>query len=376
MQNGSRKTLTLIQCNATLEVLHAHLVRAKHSDDDRDWILVYPEWVSSLLVLPDLWTSVIAGVDTRPEYGNAAKRLRRHLSALRSHVVFNSYQEIELVVSDLSWLMNNILVAWVSRLCSKRHIDFRLSLLDEGAVLYSGTRLGLRRTAKSVAKYAFLRLNRFPALLVHPKNADYLHRLCTHIYCLHPDLLDVPSRVTKERIHSEMLNEIYGDRIPTLVLPLRSCLYLSQPLYKLVGTERQLAVVHALREALCAQGIFQLFYKPHHADLPEWCELLEKECGFEPISMREMVPIEMLAARCDADIIVSHICSALLNLKSYGYRGRVIAYGLDQLSSAFSERSQLEDYTRALRRIGDVETLTTSAFHATSHLGGNKVATS
>src|SRR5690348_16712039 len=109
MRNASGKSLTFIQCNATLEVLHAHLVRSKHRDDGRDWVLSYPEWVSALLILPELWTTVISGVDTRPEYGAVSKRLRRHLSDVCSKVELSAYREIELIISDLSWLMNNIL---------------------------------------------------------------------------------------------------------------------------------------------------------------------------------------------------------------------------------------------------------------------------
>ena len=375
MRNTGRRSLTFIQCNATLEVLHAHLIRSKHLDDGRDWILSYPEWVSSLLVLPELWTNMISGVDTRPEYGDVSKRLRGHLSDVCSQVAFTAYAEIELVISDLSWLMNNVLLGYLSGLCSRLGIDFRLSLLDEGAVLYSGTRLGLRRTVRSIAKYVFLKLNRFPAVLVHPRNADYLHRLCTRIYCLHPQLLQVPSRVTKERIHAELLTKVYANRIPPLDLPPQSCLYLSQPLYRLVGIDRQLAVVRCLREALLAQGIERCFYKPHHADRKEWCELLEAECGMAPISLREAIPVEMLVPRCNAELIVSHICSALLNLKTYGYKGRVIAYGLEELSSAFPERSQLEDYTAALQRIGDIEIPMTSTLHPLSNLERDRVAT-
>ena len=360
MRKDVKKSLTLIQCNATLEVLHAHLVRASCANNHRDWILVYPEWVAPVLVLPGLWTKVIAGCDTRPEYGNIAKRLRDHLCALRSQFPFDSYSEIELIVSDLSWLMNNVLLAWLSRFCSERGIEFKLSFLDEGAVLYTGTRMHARGTLKSFTKYVFLKLNGFPSVFIHPKNRDYLHGLSSRIYCLHPELLNPPPGVTLERIHPELLERLYGDRLQTMSLPSRSCLYLSQPLYKVVGIDRQLAIVESLCKSLRANGISQLFYKAHHADLPNWCHLLEKTFGFQPVAPQQMLPIEMLASRCDAALIVSHVCSALLNLKSYGYQGRVIAYGINQLSGAFQERAHLQAYLSALERIGDVEVLATS----------------
>ena len=352
-----KSDLTLIECNSSLEVIHAHLLRAAHQHDPGDWVIAYPAWVAERLVRPAMWTKVLAVSDTRPEYGNVCHKIRENLRRLEQDISFTSYRRIDLLVSDLSWLMNNVLVARLSRLCSRHGIAFSASILEEGSVLYSGSRLGLRRSLRSWAKYLFLRVNGFPALLITPRNVDYFHPLCQKIFCLHPQFLVPPSRVSMERIDTQLLESVYDGQLVTLQLNSPSCLYLSQPLYKLVGVKRQLSVVRSFKRRLEQEGFSHFFYKPHHADLSSWCALLETECGFKALGFREMVPVEFLAARCNADIILSHSTSALLNLRAYGYQGRVISYGLQELDGSFREQSQFEDYCRALRQVGNVELL-------------------
>ena len=355
MSSDSSSTVTIFQCNAPLEVIHAHLVRAQHADEPGDWFLAYPEWVSPLGVRADMWREAISVQDSRPEYGAIASRIRTNLARLQSRIPFERYSRIDLVVSDLFWLMNNVLAGEVARLCEQRGIDFGLSILDEGSVLYTGSRLGVRRTLRCWAKFAYLKLHGFAGFWLHPKNVDYLHPLCKRVFCLHPKLLSPPSRILIEEIDPRLLERVYGERLVSVSLPPKSCLYLFQPLYKLVGVQRQLQIVHGFLGYLRQRGIRHFYYKPHHADLPHWCGLLEGECGLKPLELREMVPIEFLSARCNADVILSHSTSALLNLHAYGFRGEVIAYGLDKLRQSFPEASQFEDYTRALKALGGIE---------------------
>jgi len=353
---GTRSAkLTLIQCNASLEVIHAHLVRAAHGKESGAWVLAFPEWVSRLAVHEEMWTKALALPDTRPEYGDAAAKIRRNLATLTAAIPLTSYSQIELVVSDLFWLANNVLAANLARFCEKRRISFRLALMDEGAVLYSGTRLGVRRTLKSLAKYAYLKLHRFPALLIHPGNADYLHSLCRKVYCLHPNLLQLPPQLEMERIDPVWMSSVYDSQRIPFSLATGSCLYLSQPLYKAVGMDRQAAVVREAKAYLREQGIVNFSYKAHHADLPAWLERLENECGFQPLSLREQLPVELLAPMCQAEVVLGHCTSALLNLRLYGYEGRIISFGLHKLRAAFPDASQLGDYLHAVNTLGHVE---------------------
>jgi hypothetical protein len=354
MADTRSSKLTLFQCGASLEVLHAHLVRAAHDGEAGDWVIAFPEWVPPLVLRQEMWTKQLAVADARPEYGHAADKIRKNLETLANEISLASYRQIELVVSDLFWLMNNVIVAWMVRFCACRKIQFRLSLMDEGAVLYTGTRLGMRRTLKSLAKFVYLKLHRFSALWIRPGNADYLNPLCTKVYCLHPNLLDLPRHVEVERIDSAWMAVVYGSNQAKIPLPPGSCLYLSQPLYKSIDMERQLEVVQESRSYLQKQGIIHFYYKAHHADVPEWLGRLESECRFQPLALQDRIPVELVARTCGADIVLGHSTSALLNLRVYGYRGRIISFGLQKLRAA-SEESQYHYYLSALKKLGQVE---------------------
>ncbi len=344
----------LFLCHSPLQVLHSHLVRREHLQDRADWFLAYAEWISPLMVRPKLWTKVISVSDSRPEYGQVIRKIRTILATLEREISFSKYRSINLVVSDLYWLMNNCLVAGLARFCRRENIAFRISILDEGSVLYTNERVGLRRLLRCWAKYLYLAAHWLPGLLLHPGNVDYYHPLCRRVYCLHPELLKPPDGVPVDRIEATATWELYGDASGGFRFPPKSCLYLSQPMYKLAGMELQREIVCAMQRQLQAEGIQHFFYKPHHADRPSWTERLERECGMEPLIMQEL-PIELLASRCDASVIVSHSCSALLNVAAYGFRGRVIAYGLNRLRGAFRETAQFEDFVSVLRRVGGVE---------------------
>ena len=354
MADARTSKLTLFQCGASLEVLHAHLVRAAYQGEAGDWVITFPEWVSRLVLRQEMWTKALAVTDTRPEYGHAASKVRKNLETLANEISLASYRQIELVVSDLFWLMNNVFVAWMVHFCRSRNIHFRLSLIDEGAVLYTGTHLGMRRTLKSLAKFAYLKLHRFPALWIHSGNADYLNALCTKVYCLHPNLLDLPQHVEMERIDPGWMAAVYGSNQAEIQLPVRSCLYLSQPLYKSIDMARQLGVVQESRSYLQKQGMIHFYYKAHHADLPEWLGRLEKDCSFQPLALQDRIPIELVARTCGADVVLGHSTSALLNLRAYGYRGRIISFGLQKLRAA-SETSQYQHYLSAVKKLGQVE---------------------
>jgi O-antigen/teichoic acid export membrane protein len=354
MADAYSSKLTLFQCGASLEVLHAHLVRAAHCGEGGDWVIAFPEWVSRLVLRQEMWAKVLAVADTRPEYGHAAAKIRKNLEVLAKEVPLARYRQIDLVVSDLFFPMNNVLVAYMARFCQSEKIGFTLSLMDEGSVLYAGTRLGVRRALKSFAKFAYLKLHRFPALLIHPGNADYLNPLCTKVFCLHPELLDLPQHVEMERIDPGRMAAVYGLSQAEIQLPARSCLYLSQPLYKTIDMGRQLTVVQESKRYLQKQGIIHFYYKAHHADLPEWLGRLESDCGFRPLALQDRIPVELVARTCDADVVLGHSTSALLNLRLYGYRGRIVSFGLQKLRAA-AEPSQYEDYLSAVKKLGQVE---------------------
>jgi hypothetical protein len=353
-----RKTATIFLCSSPLQLIHAHLVRHNYlAPEEADCFLFYEAPISELILVPEMWTSVVELVTSKRKSGTAQQNITANLETISATVDWSRYASVHLVISDLYWLMNNVAVAEISRLCRQSKKCFYFSILDEGAVLYTGAKLGWKRTMRCLARSAYLFWNGLQTVVVRNSNADYRHPACRTVYCLHPSLLKVPSRVQKVPIEPGRMGEIYGQSFGELRFADRSGLYLSQPLYQKLGIKRHIELVRASRDVLARQGIAHFYYKAHHFDSAEWRQALESQIGFLPIPNGQGLPVEVWARCCNADAIFGHFSSALLNLQVYGYRGRVIACGLEQVSRVFVENKQFLEYLYALSRLGTIETL-------------------
>jgi hypothetical protein len=353
-----RKAATIFLCSSPLQLIHAHLVRHNYlATQDSDCFLFHEGPVSKQLIVEKMWTSVTELITSKRAHGNTQKNIATNLKGIFAEVHWDRYSSIELIISDLYWLMNNVAVAAISRMCrvSKKHFSF--SILDEGAVLYTGDRLGWKRSIRCLGRSAYLFLNGLDTVIVRNSNADYRHPACRIVYCLHPALLRVPNHIPKVPIDPERLEEVYKDGFGALRLEPRSALYLSQPVYQTLGIARQAELVRASRDMLSRQGIVNFYYKPHHFDSDEWRSCLQTEIGFSPIPNGHGLPVEVWAKSCNAELIFGHFSSALLNMRAYGYQGRVVACGLKQVSGVFVENKQFLDYLDVLARLGTVETL-------------------
>jgi hypothetical protein len=353
-----RKAATIFLCSSPLQLIHAHLVRHNHFvAQDSDCFLFYEGPVSKQLLVDKMWTSVTGLTTSKRTHGNAQRNIVSNLKTIFAEVHWDRYSSIELIISDLYWLMNNVAVAAISRMCRVSKKQFSFSILDEGTVLYTGDRLGWKRSVRCLWRSAYLFLNGFDTVVVRNSNADYRHPACRTVYCLHPALLRVPDHVPKVPIDPERLDEVYKHGFGELRVEPRSALYLSQPVYQTLGIAGQADLVRASRDMLTRQGIVNFYFKPHHFDSEEWRNTVQMEIGFSPIPNGHGLPVEVWAKSCNAEVIFGHFSSALLNMRAYGYQGRVVACGLKQVSGVFVENKQFLEYLDVLARLGTVETL-------------------
>jgi hypothetical protein len=352
------KKVTIFLCSSPLQLVHAHLVRHDlPSSPYDDYFLFYEGAVSKLLIMEKMWSATTKLVTSKRALGSSQRNISSNLEAIFAAVHWGLYSSVHLIISDLYWLMNNVAVASLSRRCRKAKKQFSFSILDEGAVVYTGDKLGWKRSLRCLGRSAYLFLNGLETVVVTNSNADYRHPSCQGVYCLHPSLLRVPPEIPKVRIDPRGLEEIYTNGFGELRLLDRSALYLSQPVYQTLGIKRHSELVCASRDMLRLQGVTHFYYKPHHFDSSEWRETVENKLGFLPMPNGHGLPIEVLSRNCNAEIIFGHFSSALLNLHAYGYQGRVIACALKQVSRVFLEKQQFLEYLDVLARLGTVESL-------------------
>jgi len=356
--NSRRKSVTIFLCSSPLQLIHAHLVRHNYlATQDSDCFLFHEGPVSKQLLVDEMWTSVTELITSKRAHGNTQRNITSNLEAIFAEVHWDRYSSIELIISDLYWLMNNVAVAAISGMCRKSKKQFSFSILDEGAVLYTGDRLGWKRSIRCLGRSAYLFLNGLDTVVVTNSNADYRHPACRTVYCLHPSLLRVPNHVPIVPIDPERLDEVYKHGFGELRVAPRSALYLSQPVYQTLGISQHAELVRASRDMLRRQGIVNFYYKPHHFDSDEWRHTVQTEIGFSPIPNGHGLPVEIWAKSCNAEVIFGHFSSALLNMRAYGYQGRVVACGLKQVSGVFLENKQFLEYLDVLARLGTVEML-------------------
>ena len=317
--------------------------------------------VDPRLILPAMWKEVVLLGTSRRDVDGAPGRISANLDLIDATIDFDRYDSVHLLISDTFWLMNNAALAALSRKCRRAGRKFWFSILDEGAVLYTSAELNLKRSLRALARSVYLRSHGLPTALIGQRNANYRHPLCRTAYCLHPELLVPAAPVTFSRIFPDEIEEIYGDIFGKATLPPSSAVYVSQPLYGRIGMKRQAEIVKRSCEELRAQGASNFYYKLHHFDTPQWKIALQDVCGLEPLPCISTFPIEVWARECNAAVIFGHFSSALLNLKSYGFKGRVVASGLEQVREAFHESAQFEAYKSALIRMGDIEMIELAA---------------
>lgn len=348
-------TVNVFLCSSPLQVLHAHLVRKQYLWNAGDCLLFLEPPIDRRLIVPEFWQQVIMLESSRREIGGASGRIERNLNVMRQSIEFARYDSVHLLISDTFWLMNNVALAAFIRQSAKRNKEFWFSILDEGAALYTSAKLDVKRSFRSLARSVYLLAHRLPSVIICEENSDFRHALCRAAYCLHPALLTPTSNVVPSRIEPTGVPAIYAGVFDQPGLPSQSSVYVSQPLYGRIGLHRQFDLVLKACGWLKTQGIKHLFYKSHHFDSEEWRTVLETKCGLQPLPDASGLPIELWARTCNASVIFSHYSSALLNLRAYGFPGRVIAWGLEQVKGAFHESAQFMAYKALLDALGTIE---------------------
>src|SRR5262249_32249489 len=217
-----------------------------------------------------MWKRTAMLASSRREIRGAPARITENLKTINEVLGSNTYDAVHLLMSDTFWLMNNVVLAALSRRSRSVNQMFSFSILDEGAVLYTSAELNLKRSIKSLARSAYLLSHGLPSVLVHNGNSDFRHSLCRAAYCLHPKLLTPTAAVTPSPIDPGHLSDLYGDAFGKLELPSDSSIYISQPLYRRIGLRNQTSLVLQSCELLRKQGIKKFYYKSHHFDTSEW----------------------------------------------------------------------------------------------------------
>ncbi len=241
---------------------------------------------------------------------------------------------IILWVSDLFWPMNNYI--YTSLIKSKKILS--INFFDEGMVLYWRKNIGLIRFLREVLKSILLKLE-LGSYSFLPTSPFFGVKRMGKVYAYHQDLLK-HENVEEINIGPSDLKEYrYALHITDLHIPKENfnggtALFLAGPYYRL-GSKSEFAVLlRKLVSYLNYCGFRNLIVKLHPTESRQDYFDYYQCHGFKLINCENNIPIEAYADLMDdIDCVVGFNSSALLNLRKFGFNGKLISYGLDYISS-------------------------------------------
>ena len=271
---------------------------------------------------------------------------------------------LRLWVSDLFWPMNN---AVYSALLDKGSLD-KVTFFDEGIVLYWMERLTALRFGRELLKFAILKQRSNMSFTTPSIRPFYGNRRNGEVYALHPELLNHDALIRPIRVDFDAIGQfnkaLNGD---DEVLDFTQwgeggtvALLLNQPYYRISTREKFHSLVTNATSIIRSMGYSDLYVKLHPSDSSSVFSEFYQPLGYQNILESARIPIEatLHAMRPDT-ALVSFNSSVLLNASAFGFRGKVISYGLDWIADQYLlQRSTILKHQPDLfRRMGVITLL-------------------
>ena len=289
----------------------------------RDNSIVFLEEGTALF--PQNYGKVVVILSTR----NNRKFIKRNFEEINKYISGNTV----LWVSDLFWPMNNFLY---SRLLRSENL-LQINFFDEGMVLYWRERVGLVRFIREALKSTVLKvqLGDYSYLSTSPFfGAKKLGQ--THAY--HKDLL-MHESVKEIGVESKDLEEfrtaigIENLNIPASDFSGGVALFLAGPYYRLSSHSEFSVLLKKLVSYLNECDLYNLVIKLHPTESNQDYLDHYHYHGFKLIDCASSIPVEAYADLMGGiDCIVGFNSSALLNLRKFGFKGKLVSFGLDYMA--------------------------------------------
>ncbi|WP_114661848.1 polysialyltransferase family glycosyltransferase [Polynucleobacter necessarius] len=254
----------------------------------------------------------------------------------------NNFKKIEnyvdgkpvLWVSDLFWPMNNF--TYTSLLKSNKLSS--INFFDEGMVLYWRKNIGLIRFLREALKSLTLKIA-LGCYSFLPTKPFFGIKKLGKIYAYHKDLLKHEG-VQEINIESNDLEEfrnaldINYSHLSKTKIDGKCTLFLAGPYYRLSSASEFAVLLRKLVSYLNYCGFHNLIVKLHPTESKQDYFNYYQCHGFKLMDCVNSFPIEAYADLMgDIDCVVGFNSSALLNLKKFGYEGRLLSFGLDYVSN-------------------------------------------
>lgn len=253
-------------------------------------------------------------------------------------------------ISDIFWPMNNAFYSYAIN--SKKLIS--INFFDEGMVLYWYQKISNNRYIRELLKSTILKFYLGAYTFISKRPFIGLKKV-NLIYAYHPDLLKRKNILNIEVKNLDLISYRFQNniKIKQLIFELdrvnRPVIFLTGPYYRLTSEASFHMCLNALELRLNELGYNKLFIKLHPTESESDYLKYYKKYNFKLLFSDANEPIEAYA-----DVLGKHVdiigfnSSALLNLKKFGFQGRVISFGLDYISSLSKYDSHLLEIQRKI----------------------------
>ena len=314
-----------------LQLLAATNLRLQYKLENS--ILIYEGSVLQSLVIPSLWEVVYEGWQSRTVTHQPGKAIRFNLCLLHDVLERFTPDNVCLYISELQWMCNK---AFYAMLRKKFPNSLKVCFLDEGLHFYINNKKFSEETKlKTWLKFIWMRLHGLPSTHEYTYQF-YKKKRVQSLYAYHPNLFEPELYANAEvfKLDADYLSK-YTNKICTIEHDIgapKELLFLSQAYYWDIPESSFKEVVVDMVSYFRAKGVEQFYVKPHHSDTVEWIDYLCSELGFQITKLPQNMPIEIYARQLKYECLVSISSSALLNLKTFGYEGSVLSYGMMRCS--------------------------------------------
>jgi|GEM_PF-2821093 len=278
---------------------------------------------------------LLNGVKTIRMYDTRSRivsEMKENVSLIEKEIKY----QCNLWVSDLLWPMNNLAYA---TLLSGNKIS-AINFFDEGLVLYLKYKLSLATYFREAVKACILRA-RYSSYSIPARMPFSGNHLNGRILAIHPELLDGVMGVEKLEIDVNKVHEfsrLAGDSInhSKITHAANPLLFLSQPYHRFSSASEFEKIMSGLMKYLEQSGFTELFIKLHPSESSEEFEKHYASFGFSRVMEDIRSPIEANVLNMpSSSTLLTFNSSALLNVKKFGFPGKLISYGLDWVEKKF-----------------------------------------
>lgn len=250
-----------------------------------------------------------------------------------------------LFITDPFFAHNCVVISAAYRSKNLQFIYF----VDEGMVIYWFTKVPWQRLVRGAGLYIISKIKTGNG--VFPRRYPFeTMRSIGGLYCLSPHLESIgwpndvyPICTSAIGLYSKNIIPQHHELFVQAPPGKKRILFLAQPHHYFIPKDSFAEIIKRFSDWLSSEGYNDVWLKPHHQQNPEDVKACYSGLKYHLCFSEIQMPAECLAPFLTGVDVVSNSSSALINMKAFGFHGRVISQGYEDVAQHYTySRSHLD----------------------------------